>query len=494
MSSTLACISEQEEPASEPKPSGSGRRRVLVLSSSLLTDRMLLHSECLEVLGRGADVTVWATSAKNSYYRSVWDKCPAAVEEFPEVRPFKEFPYNYLRRVDEWVWDYRLQLPTRVSARRHLVKSEKRSVRALRLPGYLLSLLRIERWFEDNLEQVLLTQVRSPEAVARLRALRPDVVVGTGPFRFHEPAVVAAAKELGIPVVTLIHSWDNITTKNRMVFKYDGYLVWSDNMRQELLQCYPDSRRVPVYRIGAPQFDTFFQERFQQSREEFCERQGLSPDRPIILYALGSPNLFREHHSAVFLAERVARGELGDAQMIVRPHPIHDYAELSEVMKGFGPRVRLQKTQEEGTSLSARSQDESQIAEWVNTFRHADVVVNLSSTATIDAAIFDRPVVNLDFDPDPERKRQQLVKDINHVWLHFKPVAESGGVWLVNDNREMVEAVSTYLRRPELHREERRKIVKLVCGYSDGRCGLRMGKAILEFLNGVAKRAERHVG
>jgi len=36
----------------------------------------------------------------------------------------------------------------------------------------------------------------------------------------------------------------------------------------------------------------------------------------------------------------------------------------------------------------------------VNTFRHADVVVNFSSTVAIDAAIFDKPVVNLDFDPE----------------------------------------------------------------------------------------------
>ncbi len=88
----------------------------------------------------------------------------------------------------------------------------------------------------------------------------------------------------------------------------------------------------------------------------------------------------------------------------------------------------------------------------MNTFRHADVLVNLSSTVVIDAAIFDRPVVNLNYDPEPGRPNQALVKDANHCWTHFKPIAESGGVWLVNEPDEMVEAVKGYLQHPELHR------------------------------------------
>ncbi len=90
--------------------------------------------------------------------------------------------------------------------------------------------------------------------------------------------------------------------------------------------------------------------------------------------------------------------------------------------------------------------------------------------------------MNLDFDPEPGQPHQALVKDVNHVWTHYKPVAESGGVWLVNSVDEMVEAVKIYLCHPELHQEKRRWIAEYVCGYLDGRCGERMGEAILDFL------------
>ena len=123
-----------------------------------------------------------------------------------------------------------------------------------------------------------------------------------------------------------------------------------------------------------------------------------------------------------------------------------------------------------------------QIVEWVNTFRHADVVVNLSSTVTIDAAIFDKPVVNLDFDPQPGQADQQLIKDVNHKWNHFKPIAESGGVWLVNDFDEMINAVKVYLKQPNLHREKRRWIAEYVCGHLDGKNSERMADAITDFV------------
>jgi CDP-glycerol glycerophosphotransferase (TagB/SpsB family) len=178
--------------------------------------------------------------------------------------------------------------------------------------------------------------------------------------------------------------------------------------------------------------------------------------------------------------------------MIVRPHPIHDNNELSDVFRPFAPSVRLQSTSQAGRSVTARSQCEEDVREWVNTFRHADVLVNLSSTVTIEAALLDIPIVNLDFDPQPGQPNQALVKDVNHKWSHFRPVAESGGVWLVEDYDQLVHAVRTYLERPELHREQRKWIAEFVCGFTDGCCGERLADAILDFARKARQRS--HTG
>lgn len=465
---------------------GTPRVKILVLSSSLLVDRVLLHTSFLSTLSKLADVRIWAASAHEESEISPWSEIDAPVEPFPTVGAFKEFPYNYFKRLNEFVWDYRLRPPSRLSIQQHVRNRQQRlRVRMLKPLAYLLASLGVENYLEEKIESLLLSSpVRSAEGLARLTDYHPDLIVSSGLFQFEQPALFEAAKRLGIRTLAYIPSWDNISTKNRMVYRYDGYVVWSEQVRRELREFYPATADDPVYVVGAPQFDVFFDERFYQSREEFCEQQGLDPSRPIIVYALGSPNFLREHHGAIEFAQRVASGELGDAQLLIRPHPIHDNAELKAMFDRFGPSVRLQESPNAGLDLVRRSQDVKQVVEWINTFRHADVVINLSSTVTIDAAIFDKPVVNLDFDPQPSKQDQQLIKDINHKWNHFKPIAESGGVWLVNDFDELVTAARTYLEHPELHREERKSIAEYVCGYVDGQCAQRMAMAIYDFAVG----------
>lgn len=468
--------------SSQTKNDADGKAKIILLTSSLLVDRVFLHTNLIDSLNVGGDVTIWAASKNNELYSSAWNKIGARVEPFPEIFPFMEVPHNYLRRLNEFAWDYQFKLPSRMSLTRHVRdKSHRFSVKALKLPARVIAGLNLERRLENALEKIMLNYPRSPEAYDRIKREKPEVIVSTGPFQYEQPAIFAAAKKLGVPTLAYIPSWDNVTTKNRFVYKYDGYIVWSEQTKKELHEFYPASRNVPVYITGAPQFDIFFQDRFYRTRERFCADQNLDPALPIIVYALGSPNFLQEQHGAIELAKRIARGELGEVQMLVRPHPIHDNAEMEEVFRDFAPRVQLQKTPNAGIDLTGRTQDGEQIAEWINTFRHADVVVNLSSTVTVDAAIFDKPVVNLDFDPQPTRADQELIKDINHRWNHFKPIAESGGVWLVDDFDELTRAVKTYLRAPHLHRDKRRWISQYVCGYLDGKCGARMAEAIRDF-------------
>ena len=458
------------------------RPKILLLTSSLLVDRVFVHTSLIETLNRCCDTVVWAVSRGNDQNSSVWEHSPAQVEDFPHVEPFKAFPYIYTRRLNEFVWDYRHPIPTRMSVKQHVRdRNEPSTIRALKLPARILAGCRAEQLLENRLEQLLLSFPRSAEAERRLREMRPSVVVVTGAFQFEQPAIFAAAKKLGIPTIAYIPSWDNITTKNRMVFKYDGYLVWSEQTKAELHQYYPASKRAPVYVVGAPQFDIFFQENFYETRKEFCYGQQLDPDIPIVLYAIGSPNFLQEHHGAIEMAKRIVAGDLGNVQMLVRPHPIHDNAALSRVFDQYGPRVRLQQTHNAGKAVAERTQDERQIREWINTFRHADVLVNLASTVTIDAALFDCPVVNLDFDPQPGQADQKMIKDINHRWNHFKPVAESGGVALVTNYDELSTAVLRYLNDRTLDREGRKRIVRYVCEYTDGKCGERMARAVSEF-------------
>jgi hypothetical protein len=456
---------------------------VLILTSALLDDRKLLFNDCLAHLAREADVTIWAASFANPAVRPLWDKTPARVEAFPQVTPVRTLPVGLLRRINDAVWDHHLGLSSRLSFRALIADARADwRTRLLRSPGRLLARLGIAPQLEGLVHALTRRFCRSRDVAARLQALAPDVVLSTGATRALEPPVLTEARRAGTPVLSLIHSWDSLTTKARLLDPLDGFLVWSPQMRAELLRVYPFADPATVYVVGAQQFDVFFQPRFQVAREAFLAAHGLASGRRVITYALGSPRLFPEEwRAARRLAEAMRDGQIENAQLLVRPHPQFGEGRIEAHFEGL-PHVRIQKVPGRERAFTERAQDEAQIRDWVGTFRHTDVLVNLSSTAAIDACLVDTPVVNLDFDPDPARARQALVKAVNHEWEHFSPVAQSGGLRLVADEDAMVAAVQAYLEHPGADAAGRGQAAAYVCGYVDGRCGVRMAEAVLGFL------------
>src|SRR5262245_12337161 len=112
--------------------------KTVILSSSLLTERILLYSSFLQAIEERMATEIWTTSKKNLDFKNGNGRSQLAVEPFPEVKPFKEFPYNHLRRLNEFVWDYRLRPPSRTGVMRNIRDQDTRLyIRALKLPARL---------------------------------------------------------------------------------------------------------------------------------------------------------------------------------------------------------------------------------------------------------------------------------------------------------------------------------------------------------------------
>ena len=455
---------------------------IVCLSSIFSTDRILIHSSFIENLLKFARPVIWSRAVlEDSFPRGqVYSKY------FEPISASHSIPYwlTLLRHFRDYIRDHKGLSASRQSHwRLRQAQVSAFAERMLRSTARLFASMHADQWVDQGLEAAVLRYGRSVQALKRLEQERPASVIAMGPFKPAQMSIVAAAKQLAIPTIAYITSWDNITTKTGLVFRYDGYIVWSEQMKRELQEFYPAARTRPVYVVGAPQYDIFTQDRYFQTREEFFRSNNLDPARRLVVYCLGSPNIIREDYGALQFVERVhGSQDLSNVQVVVRPHPgffENGYTELDEIRRRF-PGVLIQSPHRHWQK--AAFQGDESIIEWVNTLRYADVVVNLASTISVDAAVCDNPVVNLDFDPQPGAPNQELVKEINHKWNHFKPVAESGGVWMAEDMNGVVEGVKTYLKHPELHREQRQWIVRYVCEKVDGSAGKRMAEAIADIM------------
>lgn len=281
------------------------------------------------------------------------------------------------------------------------------------------------------------------------------------------PAALAA-RSMGIPTATFIFSWDNITSKGRIAAPFDHFLVWSDQMRTELLQYYPEVKADNIHVVGTPQFDPYADESLIGTREEFCRQVGADPSRPIICYSGGEPGTTPEDQDHVrILMELIRAGRVKDnPQVLLRPAPVtraDERVRYGDVCRDFPELIYckprwLQTVAGDWTSVIP-SQDDVQLL--ANLTMYVDVNINVASTMTLDFAIRDKPVVNIGFNATDPPPFGVPLRDYYYQFEHYRPVVEIGAARIAGSPAELAEHISVYLDDPAVDREKRRQFVEL---------------------------------
>jgi hypothetical protein len=301
------------------------------------------------------------------------------------------------------------------------------------------------------------------------------------------PATLAA-RSLGIPTATFIFSWDNLTSKGRIAAPFDHYLVWSDLMRQELLQYYPDVAPHRVHIVGTPQFDPYADRSLLWSRDEFFRRIGGDPARPMICYSGGDTGTAPEDHLHVDIlmglvqSRRIKR----QPQVLVRPAPVDEGSRYLAVRGRYPEMIFAQPAwldTEPGNWARCipKAEDVQFLA---NLTHHADVNVNLASTMTLDFAIHDRPVVNVAFDAsDPPADGRLPLWEYFYRFEHYRPVVKIGAARFARSADQLAEHINAYLENPALDREARQRFVALEVGVPVGESSLRLVETLKRISN-----------
>jgi hypothetical protein len=321
----------------------------------------------------------------------------------------------------------------------------------------------------DAVHVALVERLAEVGAYKRLfERTRPSVVFATSQRHYSDysllPAVVAA-KELGIPTATFIVSWDNLSSKGRIVAPFDHYLVWSETMRGELQKYYPQIAGDRIHVVGTPQFDPYGDPDMLWSREEFFRRIGGDATRQLICFSGGDAETCPEDPGHVrVLLEQIRAGKIkGNPQVLVRPSPADDGARYRAVRESFpelifAPPAWLHPKGGNWTRIIPQRED---VAFLANLTHHADLNVNLGSTMTLDFGLHDKPVVNVAFDIANPPLFGMPVYDYYYHYEHFLPVVAFGASRIARSAEALPEHINAYLSDPTLDREGRRRLVEM---------------------------------
>ena len=227
-----------------------------------------------------------------------------------------------------------------------------------------------------------------PDFEGFLEDERPDLILVTPlvTFESYQTDYVKAAHRLGIPVVFIPFSWDNLTNKGLMRVRPDRVLVWNDVQGREAVDlhgCAPDS----VVVTGAARFDDFFARTPGMARGEFLTQFGLDPARPVVLY-LGSSQLTGPNEMELVRRWAESMRREGDetvrtSGILVRPHP---------AVRSSWESVDLSDLGQVGLSLDASRGGDQEL---FDSIVHAHAVVGLNTSAMLEAAVVGRPVHTL---------------------------------------------------------------------------------------------------
>lgn len=317
-----------------------------------------------------------------------------------------------------------------------------------------------------------------------LRTYQPSVVISTGltlPMGLFLPSpdlpILLAARKQKILCGSLVQSWDNLSSKTYVLPPWlDRIWTWSDAMTKDLLKYNPRIKINKIKVVGSPHYDFHNDCTIRENRDTFLKKINLNPKYHYIVIGTGTKSMFPD---APFIARDLARSiKVRDSNIgiIIRIHPKDDYRRWKEtipdltdigvIFQNTAPNVPM--------DLGGFIPPNEYFYLLINTLLHAAVVINISSSLTVDASIVDTPVITINYDREEDKRFPEGRAWKYNYSEHFKPLIDTGGVKVVQSESECIDAIFSYLENKSLDQIGRKQIANLIGGVIDSNSSINL--------------------
>lgn len=447
------------------------------------TEKVILRSGVFDALKASGHRIVLLVRVPDRlmYYKQAFEKDTVIVEQLPTAMTKLEMLWYHLG------WN---TLPTRAAFIRRYTKYRKhKNVLRYALESVCGFLGNFKLWREF----LRTVYALSPDNYCKeyFEKYQPDLVFTPNMFSAEDLRMMRAAKRRGIPTVATAKSWDVLTTKAFTRVKADRLLVFNEINKEEAIRIGDyTSSRVTV--TGFPQFDVYARDEWRETREAFCKRLGLNPERRIVLMAV--PGDWKTPYTKEILTEldrRIdANAFVKPLQILARLHP--KYMDSSE-----GEQYRHIVMDRPGTHFNTEKEFSidmgvANVFQWTfadkdiyhlaNSIYHSDLIINTESTLTLDGAALDKPSILIAYDGTHTLPYWDSVARV-YEREHYHNVVTTGAVPLVKSDDELQKEINAFLSDGDYLRKEREALKARLLYKSDGQSAKRTADAVLSFLS-----------
>ncbi len=338
--------------------------------------------------------------------------------------------------------------------------------------GPITPVRRVIRWL-DRLVAI------DPDVAALLDAYKPDMVLAPDIVFPLDRIFLRAAKRKGYFVVGLTRSWDNLTSKGVIQILPDKLVLHTERMQAQAIELVGMPANDIVV-TGPPDFDKYFRP-LTITKQDFCKGLGIPFDRHLVLFA---PFYDEYTGSAVIMINALLRaveeGKLPqNMHFLIRyrpatpeiPDELFEKSDHYTITKPCSMYFKVKNRAQAPTKDWEFSPADAELL--FHSIIFSDMMINTFSTIAIDAAAVDKPVIGVRFDADPTCPAKNSVLKIPDAHDHYRELERTGGVRLVRDMNELIQAINHYFVHPESDREGRARMLKEQIQFTDGFNGKR---------------------
>jgi len=321
---------------------------------------------------------------------------------------------------------------------------------------------------------------------AQLEKHQPDLIFCTTQRSTQSISALLAAKDLGIPTVAFVYSWDNVP-KAMQVVETDYYFVWSDLMKDEVLKYYPFVKEHQVIVTGTPQFEPHYDDSLKQSREDFCKEHNLDYNKKYICYSgddeTTSP-LDQYYLEDLANAVKSLNDKGENLGIIYRKCPVDFTSRYDTVIKANKGVIEVidpiwKQVGDQWNQVLPAKEDFKLL---YNVCEHSEFVTNVCSSTVFDFVTHHKSCIYYNYEQPQLNKG---IRDIgqNYKYVHFRSMPRQEAAVFCTDKKDLENIVDSILKNETSNVKEGLKWFEIVSGKTPAEASSNIWNAINSILN-----------
>ena len=451
-------------------------KTIFITSFHPLISRNILATGLLGVISRSNKVVLFVPDFKTKYFNEQFGGENIIVEGVDMALGFRDLFFRSLALAITDTNDLYIKRRARLHESKKFLRFLV-SIFIARVAGGSSFVLRLVRFLDLALP--------APTAFEPFfKKYKPDLVFATDVQNELDVRILQEAKKARVKTLGMVRSWDNLTSKGILRVLPDELVVHNETVKLEAIKYnFISPQKIKI--VGIPHYDKYVLPP-RISKQEFFKRFGFDLSKKLILYAPIGDRYIRDNQTDKYALETLSSLE---ANILVRLPPTDTVSGLEDFSAIGGPAsggrktiVALDKT---GFGFEGGGKKQSEISpeddQWLaSSLYFCDVLVTGQSTIVIDAAVFDKPAVIVNFDAEARPYWDSISRYYDYEY--YKKFRERTGIRLARNAEELLALARKYLQNPELDMEVRKKIIEDQVGLFDGRASKRLADVLLSRL------------